>query len=118
MDPVYTYSGPGRMVVYERPEGSDRKAPCLPGSRVHLSASELAAYDGQPGVSFAPVDRVGDSEQAKPVPESDDPQVTHSFEGMSKSALWREVKALGLDETFGLSYRESTSDDLIEALTL
>jgi len=63
-DPVYIYRGHGRNAIYARPEGTDRKVSCLPGSRVHMSGAEIAAYDDQPLVSFDPIE----PPKAAPVP--------------------------------------------------
>jgi len=120
-DPVYIYRGHGRNAIYARPEGTDRKVSCLPGSRVHMSGAEIAAYDDQPLVSFEPV--------APPVEPPKEPpaekRVTlewnkppaSKLDDMSRSDLWAAIKSRGLHEEFDLDYRSTDSDEMREILS-
>ena len=133
-DPVYIYRGHGRNAIYARPEGTDRKVSCLPGSRVHMSGAEIAAYDDQPLVSFEPIE----PPKAAPVPIVEPERAPESaplaapepaelaevpeppadrFADMSRSDLWAAVKSRGLHEEFDLDYRSTDSDEMREILS-
>lgn len=141
-DPVYIYRGHGRNAIYARPEGTDRKVSCLPGSRVHMSAVEIAAYDDQPLVSFDPIEppkaapvpiveperapEPAPLDEAEPAPlaapesaelaEVPEPPADR-FADMSRSDLWSAVKSRGLHEEFDLDYRSTDSDEMREILS-